>query len=588
MCGFSGQLRFDGQPVDRALVKRMTRRLLHRGPDAGAHHFGGGVGLGHRRLSIIDPEGGGQPMRSERGTHVLVANSEIYNYLEIREDLASAGYRFRTSSDTEVLLRSLEHEGAAALARLEGMFAFALWDEAKRTLLLARDPFGIKPLYYYADATSFIFASELKALLAYPALDRELDLQAVDEYFGTLALPEPRSVFRRVHKLPAGHYLTVKDGGITVKRYWNPPRAMRVGGTAIQADASAQDRLTAELHRTVQLTLRSDVPVGVLLSGGLDSSTIAALAALHSPRRVQTFSAAFAETQYDESDASRAVADHLATRHHRVVVTRDHGAEIAARLTRVIDEPFADSSAIPMAAVCELASAHVKTVLSGEGADELFAGYPWHVSPRCLPAGADPSRTIFPLRQRRSLYTRRWREEIQQQKQQSVNDVRPSASQSALQRTLLADINGYLPSDILFKSDRVSMAHSLELRVPYLNRGFAEFVMRLPDGFKLRDGVQKFLLKRSASRWLPPAIVKRRKQGFSIPMDLWLWQKGRWRDLVYDTLFSASTRECDQFDKAALERMQRQHDGLEQLHGHRLWTVFIFVAWQRHFMEGRS
>ncbi len=590
MCGFSGQLRLDGAPADRALVKRMTARLRHRGPDAGAHYFSRSIGLGHRRLAIIDSAGGGQPMLNDRRSLCVVSNSEIYNYLELRQDLGAAGRRFKTSSDTEVLLSALEHYGTKALDRLEGMFALALWNDVEETLVLARDPFGIKPLYYYADGGSLLFASELKSLLVYPRLDRELNLPAIDRYFGSLALPEPHSVFRRVHKLPAGHILTAGQGRVRLERYCAPPPVRGHGmGRAASGD-TPQQRLGEALQHTVQLTLRSDVPVGVLLSGGVDSSTVAALAVTHSPRRVHTFSATFGETQYDESQASRLVARHLGTRHHEVMVTRDQAARIAARLTQTIDEPFADSSAVPTFAVCELASAHVKTVLSGEGADELFAGYPWHLplrdGSRAARIGEHPSATIFRHSERAGLYSPRWRRDMPVKRPSRRLTPLASRQGSPLRRALLSDLAGYLPSDILFKSDRVSMTHSLEVRLPFLNRGFAEFVMALPDRLKIREGIQKYLLKRTAAKWLPRTVVTRPKQGFSIPIDLWLWQKGAWRDLVYDTVFSRRTRERDQFNLQLLERMQREHDHLEGLHGHRLWTVFIFEAWQRRFMDG--
>lgn len=588
MCGLSGQLSLDGSAVDRALVRRMTRMLVHRGPDGSGHYFSDTIGIGHRRLSIIDHDGGAQPMLSDRGTLCLATNGEIYNYVELRRELSSAGVSFRTDSDTEVLLKCLERDGPAAIARLEGMYAFAFWDEADRTLLLARDPVGIKPLYYYQDGSYFLFASELKSLLAYPRLNRELNLGAVDRYFESLAVPEPDSVLRGVRKVPAGHYLTVQRGRVSLTRYWAPRAGAR---RRRRSDHGRARDLNLELHRTVQLSLRSDVPVGVLLSGGVDSSGLAALASVHSPRRLHTFSAAFREQEFDESPASRAVARHLRTSHHEILVTSKVAAGIAERLMTRIDEPFADSSSIPTYAVCQLAARHVKAVLSGEGADELFGGYPWHVPRRTAGPGADsgrhPSRTIFGVADRQRLYAPRWRRAMQIARRRRLRHRQPFgvSPRSALDRALLGDLQEYLPSDILFKSDRMSMAHSLEVRVPYLNARFVQYAMSLPDRLKVNRGIQKYLLKRAVAKLLPPLIVKRPKKGFSVPMDMWLWQKGPWRDLVYDTLFSARTRERGQFDMQVLAEMRHEHDTLARLHGYRLWTVFVFEAWQRAFLD---
>jgi asparagine synthase (glutamine-hydrolysing) len=569
MCGISGQLKLDATPVDRSLVRRMTRALAHRGPDDERFHFDGGLGLGHRRLSIIDAAGGAQPM-TRRGPHTLrlVSNSEIYNYVELRKELEVSGHRFESRSDTEVILALFAAEGATALLRLEGMFALAIWDETTQTLYLARDRFGVKPLYYHHDRSALIFASELKALLQYRDLDRSLDRSALDSYFGSLALPEPHTVFSRVHKLAPGHLLTVKRGRITLTRYWDPAPEIARRRPAATPAAGLRDAL----ERSVRVSLRSDVPVGVLLSGGLDSSTVTAMAARVSGTRLHTFSAVFKEAQFDEGAWARLVAKRFHTRHHEVLVTKAKATAIAEQLIEHLDEPFADSSSIPMYAVCKAASQVVKTALSGEGADELFGGYPWHGA---RSYDDHPARAVFTRDERDRLYASPWRRPAR----------RPPAQPglSPLKQSLLADLRTYLPSDILLKSDRVSMLHSLELRVPFLNHQLAQVALRLPDQMKVRGDVRKYLLRHVMQGVLPREVLARPKKGFSIPMDVWLWEKGPWRDMVYDTVFSDSSRRRGLFNMTMLEQMQREHDGLERLHGYKFWTLFMFESWQRRF-----
>jgi asparagine synthase (glutamine-hydrolysing) len=585
MCGISGQLTLDGRAVDRRLVERMTQRLHHRGPDDAGFYFGPRIGLGSRRLSIIDLHSGRQPMADESGSLHLISNNEIYNYRELRQELAARGCRFTSQSDTEVILRLYESEGPSGVRKLEGMFASAIWDARDETLFLVRDRFGVKPLYYYQDATCFLFASELKALFEYRDLDRTLDYAAADHYFARLALPEPHTILKNVRKLPAGHSLTVRRGVTRVERYWRPQFGNRRSRAAAPDVPELEQRLRDELQRSVAISMRSDVPVGLLLSGGLDSSSVTAFAARESGERLHAFSAGFREADFDESTYSRLVAKHFGVRHHRVLVTRNKATDIAAHLAAVMDEPFADSSSVAMYALCELAAGHVKTVLSGDGADELLGGYPWHTVEQTShdPIDGHPSGVIFNRSERAALYSPAWKRELAQRK---LRIASASKHLSPLNRSLLDDLRTYLPSDILFKSDRVSMLHSLELRVPFLNHPLAEFLMRLPDSLKVDGAVRKVLLRRIMAGVLPPEILQRPKKGFSIPMDLWLWERGRWRDMVYDTLFSARTRQREQFDRATLERMGREHDRMEKMHGYRLWTAFIFETWQRRFLDG--
>lgn len=586
-------MRFDDRPADRALVKRMTRRLSHRGPDDVGYYFGRQVAFGHRRLAIIDLKSGQQPMFDNARSVCLVSNNEIYNHVELRRELEAKGCGFKSSSDTEVILHLFKEERERGFVKLEGMFAFAVWDDPSETLYLARDPFGIKPLYYYQNSKVFLFASEMKALLEYRELDRELDLEAIDGYFASLAIPEPRSVFRRVRKLPAGHFLKVRGGKVVIERYWEP-RFATISQPRLSSEGSVkelEEQFRNQLRRSVRVSLRSDVPVGLLLSGGVDSSSIAAFASRESQKPLHTFSVAFDEDEFNESSFSRCVSEALGTRHHEVLVTKGRATRIATRLAELMDEPFADSSSIPMYAVCELASRYVKTVLSGEGADELFGGYPWHTlkAPRRRACdGEHPSRLVLSENERGALYSSDFKsglEKLCRRRSSHLVESHHTKRLSALNRSLLEDLRIYLPSDILFKSDRVSMIHSLEVRVPFLNREFADFATRLPDKMKVNGAIRKYLLKRAMKSILPRPITQRPKKGFSIPMDLWLWEKGKWRDMIYDTIFSRRTRERAQFEMKTLERFQHEHERLERFHGYKLWTVYVFEMWQRTFLD---
>lgn len=593
MCGIAGQYKFNDEPVDRNLVRQMTRRLAHRGPDSSGHFFARNIGLGHQRLAVIDLEGSHQPMFDHARRLCLVSNNEVYNYLELRAELEAKGHLFATSGDSEVILTLFKQERENCFSRFEGMFAIAIWDQQANTLFLARDPFGIKPLYYYQDSSALIFASEMKALLEYPGLDRQLDLAAMDGYFASLALPEPRSVFRAVRKVPPGHFLKVHAGKTTLTRYFDPARAFSSGVRRNEKPGDLEKQLREKLERAIKISLRSDVPVGFLLSGGVDSSAVAAIAARQSASPVHTFSAAFEESEFNESPYSRLVSQQFRTTHHEVLVTKARATRIASRLAELMDEPFADSSGIPTYAVCELARKHVKILISGEGADELFGGYPWHVpstgpshdwEPMAL--AEHPARIILNQRERNALYSADWKTELLRHRNGSRSaGPREKIQLSSLNRSLLQDLQVYLPSDILYKSDRVSMIHSLEMRVPFLNRPFAEFAMALPDNMKVRRKSRKYLFKRAVADLLPESVLKRPKKGFSIPLDLWLWEKGPWREMIYDTIFGLRTRQRGQFNMKMLERLQHEHDRLEGLHGYKLWTVYTFEAWQRAFLD---
>ena len=591
MCGISGQVKPRNEVIDRTLVQRMTRALAHRGPDDEGFRFEQNCGLGHRRLSIIDLSTGAQPLSNEDKTIWLVSNNEIYNYLELRKELISRGHRFSTSGDTEVILHLYEDLDEKCVEPLVGMFAFAIWDSRRKRLLLARDRFGIKPLYYHEDNDGgLLFASELKALLLHAGLSREMDLPALHQYFLHLTIPEPSTILEHVHKLPAAHLLIWEDGKAVLRPYWDLAILDRPAREIAEEDAL--EDLRYHLQQTVALSLRSDVPVGLFLSGGLDSSILTWMASAAQPTPVKTFSVAFTEKQFDEGEYSRLVARRFGTHHQEILVTKDAATNVALQLSECLDEPFADSSCIPTYLLCKHARESVKTVLTGEGSDELFAGSPWHRDDQLRSENIDsllypPSKIVFTRDQLDSILTQDLRSLISKSAYDPASGIRANLLRcvGGLEQCLYTDLKVYLPSDLLTKVDRMSMLASLEARVPYLNHPFAEFAWTLPPNLKLRNGIRKHLLRRLSEDMLPMDILNRPKKGFSIPMDLWLWEHGTFRDMVYDTLLDRRTKMRGQFNPSSVQSMLEDHDKLRQFHGYRLWTLFVFEMWQRNFAD---
>lgn len=585
MCGIAGQLNSHKKPADKRLVQRMAQALAHRGPDGEGFYFGENVGLAHRRLAVIDLKTGHQPMTNEDKSLWLVSNGEIYNFLELRDELKSKGHRFSTTSDTEVILHLYEELGERCVEKLVGMFAFSIWDQKRKRLFLARDRFGVKPLYYFYDPHFFLFASELKALLQCKKVSRALNFSAFDQYFTLLYTVEPHTIFREIHKLLPGHSLSIEGKTMTVRKYWDlsplqwDPRDHP--GERIYAD-----QLRSQLSKSIDWTLRSDVPTGVFLSGGVDSSVVAALSA-KSGQPVKTFSIGFREGLFDESPYSRLVAQSLNTEHHEFILTQADAVKAIPEIAKYLDEPFGDASAIPTYYVSKLARQFVKVVLTGEGGDELFAGYLWHdpQAARNKGLGALPTLPYDTLGRLR-LYSADLKAELGKDLFPGHWDIdcTPSRKQDPLQKLLHLDLKTYLPSDLLVKVDRMSMANSLEARVPFLNHSYAEFVMALPSKFKIRHGVRKYLFKKTFRKMLPPKIAKRSKMGFSIPLDIWLWEKGRFREMVYDVLFDSKTRHRGYFNYRFIERMFSEHDKLTACHGYRIWALFMFELWQRNFL----
>jgi asparagine synthase (glutamine-hydrolysing) len=628
MCGIAGfaDSTFGGRPTQAQLrldaefnlVHRMCDVIRHRGPDDEGIHVAPGIGLGMRRLSIIDLAGGRQPIHNESKTLWIVFNGEIYNYRELRAALEALGHQFYTSSDTESIVHAYEQWGEDAFRRLRGMFGLALWDEPKRTLLLARDRAGQKPVHYTERGGRLFFGSEIKSLLAAGAVDPALNMAALDHYLAFLYTPRDASIFEGVRKLPPGHFLRWRDGRAEIKQYW------QVGAqeTFTGSEEEAVEALGGVLQEAVCSHLVSDVPLGAFLSGGVDSSAVVGMMARASSRPVKTFSIGFDEPEFDELEHARAVARHFGTDHHEFVVRPD-GLSILEDLIAHFDEPFADSSAIPTWYVSEIARRHVTVVLSGDGGDELFGGYDRYLPhPRVarfdrlplpglraaasltwplLPHGVTgknflrhvakdaPGRyldsiAMFQADERAALYA------------PSTRAAQAGAAEAALERhfdrfaalphdsrMMRFDFETYLPEDVLTKVDRMSMAHSIETRVPILDNLVIDFAATLPAGFKIKNGRRKHILKETLRPMLPPGILDRKKQGFGIPLGTWF--RGGLTGLFSEVLDAPRTRQRGYFEQAFVSRLLKEHLAGERDHTLRLWQLLVFELWHRQYLD---
>jgi asparagine synthase (glutamine-hydrolysing) len=609
MCGICGLASLDGSPVDAGPLEAMNETLHHRGPDSAGSVVDGPVALAVRRLSIIDIAGGDQPIGNEDGSIQVVQNGEIYNHIELRAVLERQGHVFRTASDTEVLVHLYEDHGPELVHELRGMFAFAIWDAPRRRLVLARDPFGIKPLYYSTQGGTLAFASELKALPR-----GEVDLDALEAFLTFNSIPAPLSIWRGTHKLPAGHMLVWDEGGEpVVERFARPapPPAEEVRG-----EDELAEELRARLRDSVRAHLIADVPVGVLLSGGVDSGALAALAALESGERVQTFSIGFDEGSFDELAGARKVAERYDTDHHELVVRPD-AAELLPKLAAAFDEPFADSSALPTYLVSELAARDVKVALSGEGGDELFGGYytyvadllaprigPWAGAARPLVERLPSSSAKASLDYRAKRFVRAahlpplerhhaWKEIFSPEARAALlaPGRRGSTDPLAVYRARYAETEGaeelarlqdidlgiYLVDDLLVKTDRASMAHSLEARVPFLDPVVATLALALPTRLKVRGFSKKRLLRKAVAPLLPHSIVSGRKRGFSIPAAAWL--RGPLVPFAREVLSAETLRRQGFFRPEAAARILDDHVvGREDL-SRQLWALLTFTLW---------
>jgi asparagine synthase (glutamine-hydrolysing) len=622
MCGIAGKLTWNPRgPIDPDLLGAMTDAVRHRGPDADGFYFGDGVGLGHRRLSIIDLATGDQPLANEDRTVWTVFNGEIYNFAEVRQELEAHGHRFRTASDTEVLVHGYEQWGVDLVDRLRGMFAFAVWDARERRLILARDRVGVKPLHYALLDDGLVFGSEIKSLLVDPAVPRDWSPEALDAYLALLYVPAPLTIYRAVHKLPPGHVLVAEGGQVRVSRYWDLPFA-----TAARADSEDVwlEALEAELREAVGLRLISDVPLGAFLSGGIDSSLVVAFMKEASDAPVITTSIGFAEGAYDELQHAKRVAQHLGVVQHTHVVT-PHVEALLPRLAWHFDEPFADSSAVPTYYVSAAAREHVTVALSGDGGDELWAGYARHrvehtehrvrralgpaasvvgQAARAVPLRVRGARSLrhlahapghalalkheygmFDGAARQGLYSAGFRASVGGSDPLSAFRARYDACDSAdpLDRAMYVDVHTYLHDDVLTKVDRMSMAVSLESREPLLDHRLLEFAARVPVSLKLRDGVSKYLLRRVLAARLPAPVLARRKQGFAAPIAEWL--RGPLEPMLHDLVRSRRSLERGVFEPAGVVRLLDEHGTGKEDHCHRLWQLLMLELWFRQFAD---
>jgi asparagine synthase (glutamine-hydrolysing) len=615
MCGICGVVagEREGAP-DLEAVARMSGRLVHRGPDDDGFFSEGPVALAARRLSIIDLAGGHQPIAGEDGNAVVVQNGEIYNYRELKAELAGRGHSFATDCDTEVLAHGYEEWGDSFVERLRGMFAIALWDKRRRRLLLARDRFGIKPLYYREEGDAFSFASELKALLEQPGFSREIDPRAVAAYLAFNSIPAPLTIFKQARKLPPGHVLICDGGGVELRRYARPgppPSGEVRGGSAEDLAAELRD----VLDDSVRAHLVADVPVGVLLSGGVDSGGLAALASAHVDEPLRTFSIGFEEQGFDELSRARLVAERYGTDHHELVLRPD-AVELLPKLVEAFDEPFGDSSALPTYLVSELAVGEVKVALSGEGGDELFGGYYTYVADLLarrvgrLAALARPLAEALPSRTERVGFDYKakrfaraaalpplerhhgWKEIFSAQARAELagpgaagwdpldlyrSRYAETEGASPLARMQDVDLGIYLVDDLLVKTDRLSMAHSLELRVPFLDPKVADFAFSLPTSLKVRGLSKKRLLRRALEPLLPREIVHGRKQGFSIPIASWL--RGPLQPFANEVLAPSALARQGLLDPAAVTPLLQRHCAGQEDLSRQIWGLMALTLW---------
>ncbi len=640
MCGIAGWANSDAnvcsQNVSESALRLMCDRMIHRGPDSEGLWLGRGVALGMRRLSIIDLKTGGQPVWSEDKSIAAVMNGEIYNFRQLRKNLEESGHIFSSQTDTEVLPHLYEEHGAGMVEKLNGMFAFALWDSRKKKLFLARDRFGEKPLYYGVFAGKLFFASELKALLAHPDVETRLNYAALRQYLAFDYVPAPLSIYENIFKLPAAHTLTLEDGEIKIERYWNLSFQKPCPAPSIEEAAGELRRLLADSTR---MRLMADVPLGVLLSGGVDSASIAAFAQQHSSKPVKTFCIGFEEASFDESHYARQVATHLGTEHYEDVLSVNKAADLLPEIAKWLDEPLADASILPTFLLSRFVRSEVTVALGGDGGDEIFAGYPWYYAhkmaeryekiPRFLrrnffesvvnrlPTG-DKNMSFdflakrfiksltnqdlaarhhsllgsFMFGEQEHLLT----DSVKSRNGANIYDgaqdwLEICDADNIVEKMQFLDMKSYLAEDILTKIDRASMAVSLEVRSPFLDPRIAEFSASLPRDYKLNcktakfafGNTGKFILKKAVAPLLPPPVTKRKKQGFVIPVAAWL--KGKLNPLVRDLLAPERIKKQGLFNSIFVQKLLAEHETGQANHDKMLWTLLIFQLWFDNFLN---
>lgn len=628
MCGICGVIHCDtSQHVEKNVIQKMARSIEHRGPDDEGIYLEGFVGLGHRRLSVMDLSSDArQPMVNKERNIWVVFNGEIYNFLRLKRELEQEGYSFCSKSDTEVLLYLYQKEGVACLEKLRGMFAFAIWDERKQLLFMARDRMGKKPLFYTRTSNSFVFASEIKSLLQHPEVKRNIDPVAIHHYLTYQYVPPSLCAFSNIHKLPPAHYLVWQKNTIHVSPYWQLSYLPKWPVKTERDKRDLEKRLWEKIEESVCLRMNSDVPMGVLLSGGLDSSIVVAMMRDASQEEIQTFSIAFSDHSYNESHYARCIADKFHTKHTEFCVEPD--VSILPKLAWYYDEPYSDSSAIAMYYVCKLARQYVTVVLTGDGGDESFAGYDryqaiqWFqkiqsffpkISAKALrsllmsfPCGhskgnlwkakkflegysSSPEHTYwkwmscFTPEMKQMLYTKDFFSQVEAkdcfdlfyQKYQECH------ADSSLDRILYTDVSLYLPNDLLVKTDIASMSNSLEARSPFLDHKLMEFTARLPQDWKINKNISKYILKKLYKNILPEEIINRKKMGFAVPLDNWL--RNGLKEMAEDILLSSKTIQRGYFQRSWIEKMLQEHASQKWNWQHHIYNLLMLELWHRAY-----
>jgi asparagine synthase (glutamine-hydrolysing) len=624
MCGICGIFDASGRPVEQALLDRMTSAIRHRGPDGEGVFLDREVGLGHRRLSIIDVEGGSQPIGNEDGSLQIVFNGEIYNFVELRQELEAFGHRFATRSDTEVIVHAYEQWGKDCVRRFNGMFAFALWDVSRRELFLARDHLGIKPLYYVDLGSRVLFASEIKALLRDADCPREVDVEALADLFTFRYVPSPKTLFQGIRKLAPGHWMTLSQRGIEVKRFWNWVPCIRDQYREEALVEAYQDLL----EDAVRLQLRSDVPLGLFLSSGIDSGVLLAIMSRHSSKPVQTFTIGFeGGEQSNEVNDARALAEMFGAEHHFMMVTPDDYLTYYQKYLWDLEEPVGNETAAAFYFVSKITSEKVKVALTGQGADEPWGGYDRHLGaklsayysrmPRAVTDGIASVVTRIPGRYERlkrsaealgesdvlsrfvkiySFFSEDMREQLFGGRLKDCLRSHGYHSGDALRRLqgdvqhldpltqiLYIDTRANLPDDLLMVGDKMSMANSLEARVPFLDYRLIEFIESLPPRMKINGRTGKYLHKKALGKWLPPEVIGRQKKGFSNPVDTWM--RTTMRPFVEDCLLSPTSGTAQFFDQTYIRRLlELDRRGAGQFRRH-IYLLLSFELWHRAFMR---
>jgi asparagine synthase (glutamine-hydrolysing) len=615
MCGICGILNYNQEPADQALVRQMNSTLIHRGPDAEGYYFDGPVGLGSRRLSIIDLSGGDMPIYNEDGTIAIVFNGEIYGYIELRDELERLGHRFTTRSDTETIVHAYEEYGIRCVERLNGMFAFALWDSRCQELFIARDRVGEKPLFYAETDGRLSFASEIKALLQDPACSREVNSEALTHYLTALYIPYPQSIFRGISKLPPGHSMRVSAQGVQIERYWFPER---IRPHQVSVDQAIEE-LRPLLADAVRLQMRSDVPIGFFLSAGMDSTSVVAFASRTTQEaKLKTFAVGFEGADWDERPGARSVAEMYGSEHFDITVSPEDIWQLLPRLVWLMDEPMADGSIVPLYIISTLARQQVKVVLCGAGGDELFAGYPRYeigqvpfarrmlkaITPRPLKqmavnlgykySAGFGNRVDVALRNidRHYYADTAWLTPAERLALTGDNGTAFAevisrhydhlAGADPVNRLMFVDMNTYMSDDLLPMTDRMTMGVSLEGRVPFLDYRLIEWALSLPGNLKLRDGTSKYILRRAMEGLLPTEILTRPKRGFGPPFNAWL--RGGLLDYTRHVLLSPRAQARGLYNPEFVHRLLAgnldEHRITQQI-----WMLLILETWFRIFID---